>query len=159
MYSNNRRKSGKKCVLDTDVSPVLEKRIREKIVQDRIELKNSINEHICKRRAIKGEFKVDPKSLDDESLRERIRVLEKIRANLLRIISIKIEAYAQLLKEADDLRRNKLSKDVELENKNNEKKENDILKENLKDFLSNVKDLVEKINQYKEDYDKKKTTI
>lgn len=159
MYSNNRRRSGKKFVLDTDISSVLEKRIRTKIVQDRIELKDLIGEHINKRRAIEGEFKIDPKGLDDDSLRERIQNLEKIRANLLRIISIKNEYYSQFINEADSLARNKLSKDVELENKKNEERENKILTEDLKNFSLNVKDLVEKIKQYKENYDKKKTTI
>ncbi|KAL3126744.1 hypothetical protein CHM_8g5110 [Cryptosporidium hominis] len=159
MYSNNRRKSGRKCVLDTDISPILEKRIRAKIVQDRIDLKGLIDEHIGKRKAIEKEFNADPKSLNDESLRERIQILEKVRANLLRIISIKSEAYYRLLNKADNVRRDEISKYVEIENRKNKERENDILAENLKDFSSNVKDLVDKINQYKEDYEKKNETI
>ncbi|KAH8583508.1 uncharacterized protein ELE39_000276 [Cryptosporidium sp. chipmunk genotype I] len=159
MYSNNRRKSGRKCVLDTEISSALERRIRAKIVKDRVDLRGLIDEHIGKRRAIENELRADPRSLDDDSLRERIQILEKVRANLLRIISIKSEAYCRILKEVDDFRRAELSKYVELENRKNKERESAILGVNLKDFSSNVKDLVDRINQYKEDYEKKNKTI
>lgn len=140
-----------------EISPTLEKKVRARIVKDRRDLKNLIDEHKSKKRDIESRLRVDPKSLNDESLRERIQSLEKLRANLLRLISIKGETYSQLLKEADDLRLDQLNREVEQENRRHLESANSLLAQGLKGFSANVKDIVEKINRYKEDYDKRST--
>ncbi|KAJ1610985.1 hypothetical protein OIY81_1869 [Cryptosporidium canis] len=155
MYSNNRRKSGRKCVLDTEISPALEKKVRARIVKDRRDLRRLIDEHVSKKRDIENRFKLDPTCLSDEALRERIRVLERARANLLGLISTRGEAYGDFLKETNDIRRSRVRQEVESENRHCLENENNILIEGYRGFYSKVKDLVETIHLYKEDYEQR----
>lgn len=155
MSSSNRRKSVRKCVLDVEISPALEKRIRARIVKDRNDLKSLIDEHKAKRREMKSKSKLDPKSLGDGPLKERILTLEKLRANLLRLISTKGETYCRRLKKSDDFRLEQLRKEVEQENMSRLESVDSLLVHGLNGFSSNVKDIIERINRHKEDYDKR----
>ncbi|KAF7459439.1 hypothetical protein HWI79_17 [Cryptosporidium felis] len=154
MYPSNRKRPGRKCVLETEIPPELENKIRSRIVSDRRKLRNFIDSHANKKRNIETGLQINPKTLDDTSLRERIKNLERTRGNLLRIVSLKNELYSQFLERANRTRSEILEREVVSEKVKSEEVEKALLAKDTKHFSECIGDLVKKISKYKEEHDK-----
>ncbi|KAK6588395.1 hypothetical protein RS030_5697 [Cryptosporidium xiaoi] len=147
MLPNNRRKSIRKCVLDTEIPNGLKYRIRKEIIKERKKLRDIIDERVEKENKFENELGMDYKNLGDEELYSRIKYLENKRVCLIKILSEKEEIYSQILRKVDELRQKKSRVDISKELEANKIREMKSLENNTLIFHQRVDKLINFINE------------
>ncbi|KAH7649295.1 hypothetical protein FG379_002468 [Cryptosporidium bovis] len=147
MLPNNRRKSIRKCVLDTEIPNGLKYRIRKEIIKERKKLRDIIDERVEKENKFENEVGMDYKNLGDEELYSRIKYLENKRVCLIKILSKKNEIYSQILRKVDELRQKKSRVDISKELEANKRQEMKSLENNTLIFHQRINKLINFINE------------
>ncbi|KAL7066257.1 hypothetical protein ACR3K2_33060 [Cryptosporidium serpentis] len=158
MHPSNRRKPGRRYILDTEASPYLEARIRNILTDERKNLRGYVQKAVYFQESSIEKFSNNKQyKLEEVSeLNKMIHKLEETQNHLLRLLVSKNKLYTELIK----LKDTQIKELKEIETTNNLQKceslqPNNIFKNKINEIITQIislKNQADNLNSSKEDH-------
>ncbi|EEA08211.1 uncharacterized protein CMU_011610 [Cryptosporidium muris RN66] len=158
MHPSNRRKPGRRYILDIEASPYLEARIRNILTDERKNLRRYVQKSVYFQESSTERFSNNEQYKLEEisELDKMIHKLEEIQNHLLRLLVSKNKLYTELIK-LKDIQTKELN-EIETTNKLQEcelLQPNNIFKNKINDIITQIISLrnqADNVNNSKEDH-------